>query len=370
MFFRAAPLWLSAVCFLVLARAVIWRRAFVQPKQRILQFFRWLDGLFHRLNQNRFTKGIVLVRESVALPLFDPIAWRETRKKTLGTTRYLVRFLLVIEPPVFIFLLLANISMSGSSSRGDLPGVYANIFLWLITAVALTVLSTGLMAVEKSKQTLDVLLSTPLAIREIIAQKLAGVRKLTFMMWVPLLTILAFDTWWKLTVFNYQASDRDPGGLLWFLVERVTPLIVYPPLVAWIGFHFGLRLRTQGQAMLATISLIVAWCVVPAVMHGLDELRWLGELLFGLPGWMTFDPVIYVIDPLRDELWRRSYYQSSIFSSFSRTFAEAHPFLAQLFTYALHFGFCAALWLALRWFGYRTFARAVHRNEGDETSGE
>ena len=220
------------------------------------------------------------------------------------------------------------------------------------------------MATEKTKQTLDVLLSTPLTTKDIISQKMAGVRKLTFVLWVPLLTVVAFDAWWRLSLVGYPNSTGDPGGFIWFLIQRLTPLIVYPAVIAWMGFHFGLRLRTQGQAMLATIGVIVAWCIIPAMMSGpLGDVREIGRVLFGEAGWAIFSPAIYVVEPLYDEVWRQAHYYSPYSSK-----PLSGEFDRQVAAFGLHFGWCITVWLVLRWWGYWTFARTVNRNEG--TKGE
>jgi ABC-type transport system involved in multi-copper enzyme maturation permease subunit len=359
---HSTPLWLSALVFLFAARAALWRRAFLQPKHRILRFFRWLDDVFHRLNQNRFTKGIVLVNDSVALPLFRPIAWRETKKKALGTTRYLVRFLLAIEPPVIIFLLIADIAMVHSNRDATTPGVVPNVLLWLITALALTVQSTGLIAAEKSKQTLDVLLSTPLTTQEIIRQKLAGVRKLTFVLWIPLLTVAAFDAWWQFSVLSYQGSASIVDGWLWFFLLRLTPLVVYPAVITWIGFHFGLRLRNQGQAMLATIGVLVTWCILPAFLHeAIGFVREIGQSLFGVAGWTIFSPVLFLVEPLWRDAWQNWNFPPPRAGFFLEPTSSAE---AQFFAFFVHYGVSIAVWLWLMRWGFRSFAKAVRRNEG------
>lgn len=360
LFLRSSALWISTIVFLCGARFVLWRRAFIQPKQRILQFFRWLDGIFLRINQNRVTKGIVLINESVSLPLFKPISWRETSKKTLGTTRYLVRFLLVVEPPLLFFLLLADLtSYRSNNNDGMTPGVFPNIFLWLMLVISITVLSTGLIAGEKTKQTLDVLLSTPLTIKELIDQKLSAVKKLTRVMWIPLLTVLVFDAWWLFHVIG-GFDQFSPGLFLLWLVQRLLPMIVYPALVCWIGFHFGMRLKNQGQAMLATVAVIAAWCITPAFLHsGLSFIRDIGVSLFGRAGWAIFSPVLFIIDPLRKEMIR-NYWRASSWMS------PADEYTSEFLAYVFHFGLCLAWWIALRWWGYRSFAQVVHRNEGTE----
>lgn len=130
-----------------LARLVLWRRAFVQPRNLMLKLFRSLDAFFHRANHNRLTRGIVLIRESVALPLYHPISWRETSKRSLGTTRYLIRFLLLLEVPVLIMILWP--ASEGAIRSGIAPAYVAGWILWLVATLVLAIQSTGLIGTER-----------------------------------------------------------------------------------------------------------------------------------------------------------------------------------------------------------------------------
>ena len=49
----------------------------------------------------------MLVRDSNPLPEDDPVAWHETNKKSLGTFRYLLRVLILLEVPVLVASVLA-----------------------------------------------------------------------------------------------------------------------------------------------------------------------------------------------------------------------------------------------------------------------
>ncbi|MFO0919108.1 MAG: ABC transporter permease subunit [Planctomycetaceae bacterium] len=353
-------LWLSALLFLAATRIVLWRRAFVQPKRRLLKLFHWLDQGFHRLNRNPVTKGIVLINESVTLPQDDPIFWRETRKKALGTTRYLIRFLLVVMPPLLFYLLLQDSRMYDSQS----PGVIPYILLWLILVLAITVQSAGLIAGEKSRQTLDVLLSTPLTSEEIIRQKTAGVRKLIVVMCIPLATVIAYEIWWRLTIGRDAPSTEQVTQSLISIVTRTTSMIVYPAIIVWIGFHLGLRLRNQGQALLATLGIIVAVCVIPWMLYGALQVDAAPAMRLPPPaGWASFSPILYIVEPLQNEFWyfwdgRQSF-----------TINSSHHWLYQIIMFVTHFGFYGMVWYGLRRLAYRDFARLVRRNDQlDKTS--
>src|SRR5262249_27329604 len=84
--------------FLVAARLFVEARAFVPPKNVLLGIFQKLDQFFNEANT--VTGGIVLIKDGDPLPGAEPVAWRETTKKSLGTFRYLFRVLVVLELPL------------------------------------------------------------------------------------------------------------------------------------------------------------------------------------------------------------------------------------------------------------------------------
>ena len=86
-----------------------------------------------------------------------PCHWKRERT-SIGTTRYLVRFLILLEIPVVIAM---RLSMFGHDPRMGIPPVYVAAWaLWIVAALVLTIQSTGLIGLERSRQTLDVLLTT------------------------------------------------------------------------------------------------------------------------------------------------------------------------------------------------------------------
>jgi len=64
------------------------------PRNLLLESSKGLDKFFEDLN-NQTTSGILVgAGYRYGGPMFDPIAWRETRKRSLGTVRYLFRLLI------------------------------------------------------------------------------------------------------------------------------------------------------------------------------------------------------------------------------------------------------------------------------------
>ncbi len=337
---RTVPIMIFTVACLFFSRLVLWNRAFVQPSNRLLKLFRSLDKLFHALNQNRLTRGIVLTREHVEMPHYHPIRWRETTKRSMGTTRYLVRLLLLLEIPVLFGMLLPYHRLDGWA-----PAFVSAWVVWVVAALVISVQASGLIGSERSRQTLDVLLTTPLASETIVREKFAGVWRVICVIWVPLLTIYFFQLWW-MTWVGQPRLDQFLFGIL----RAFLALLIYPPLIAWVGFHYSLRCRSHPQAVLATLGTITGICVVPALIAYylgtpydglLYELRWLSPAV-----------------TLSEELPSSTYWWSP--NSISVETATLLTWLGLI----AHFILAALLLWWLWWRGLTTFARRVNRNDG------
>ncbi|MCA8999249.1 MAG: ABC transporter permease subunit, partial [Planctomycetaceae bacterium] len=228
---------LTMTGFLLLAsRLVIIRRAFVQPRHYLMLLFRKLDGFFERLNNNRWTKGKVLIDPSNRLPDNAPVAWRETSKTTLGSVQYLIRLFLAIEFPVLALCLLVVILDSGNSRRHEgLAAIY--LIVALLSVLLVCVKSAMLIAGERSRETLDVLLSTPISAEELIKQKFQGVWRLIVALWIPLLTVVGSHAW-VISLHNngfFARALRDPehSAVCNFIVQT-SSIAILLPLFAWL----------------------------------------------------------------------------------------------------------------------------------------
>jgi ABC-type transport system involved in multi-copper enzyme maturation permease subunit len=265
---RSLPTVVSIAAFLVLARLFVVRRAFVPARNYLLKLFHRLDGLFHRINDNRVTKGIVLINESATLPDDEPVAWRETKKKSLGTVRYLIRILVATEAPVLIICLL--LAMSGSSFQSHYGGsepISALIFVaWVLVTLLISVKAATLIAGERSHETLDVLLSTPLRSAELVRQKFRGVRRLMAVLAVPLLTMIAFQTYWREATTSLSTDWSHARHPLLYFVASTLAVVIYLPLIAWLSFWIGLKVRSQARAIFGSLALLAGWSVIPFIL--------------------------------------------------------------------------------------------------------
>ena len=350
---RSLPIITFSVMCLFAARLVLWRRAFVQPSNYVLRLFKSLDAFFMKANQNRFTKGIVLIHESVTLPDYEPIRWRETKKRSLGTTRYLIRMLLALEVPMAFGMLLPDYSRDDGG--GGITVVAC--LLWVVVALVLTVQSTGLIGLERSRQTLDVLLTTQMSSDAIVREKFAGVWRMIRMLWVPFATVYLFRIWWQLSVHSQGVGE---GSVMFGAISALLAVVIYPPLIAWIGFHQGMRRRSQTQATLVTLGLLVAGCALPILI---------AELVVpggGNPGWMpanrTFgNTSIYYALRWLSPAFVLTYSAASHGQFVDYAGSTQAPYFALLIG---HFLFMGGLLVFLWSRGMRTFAKHVNRNDG------
>lgn len=288
LFIMSLPMLGLAAMALAAARVQLLERAFVPPRNLLLEFFKKLDGFFEELNQQT-TRGIVLVREHDTGPAFDPIAWRETRKKSLGTVRYLFRLLVVLEVPLVIAISWTIADMQVHSFDG--PTAFFLAMLWPVAAVAITVHATNVLASERSRQTLDVLLVAPFDPVELVSQKLAGVRRLISILTIPFLTLVIFQAIWKLYVVRGLDLFRASAEVTVFIHEIIgmtVAMLIYPRVVQWLAFCISLRVKNQTQAVLLTLATITGVCAIPLLLalwlrsassHGvLDLLPWLSPV--------------------------------------------------------------------------------------------
>ncbi|HAA51394.1 MAG TPA: hypothetical protein DCE43_16875 [Planctomycetaceae bacterium] len=269
------------VIYLALARFFLIRRAHVIRRNLVLRFFRQLDRFFFWLN-DLTTGGVILVRDDQRLPEDQAITWRETQKKTLGTARYLIRVLVSIETPLFLVLAI----VAGLAFQARL-GVAAEALyiVWALSVLLITVHASSLLTSERSHQTLDLVLASPMTSREIILEKHRGIRRLIYVLSVPLLTIYLFESWFAMGTPGLEdglkaiitvpvAAFRSAILQYDYSLCSLLSIVVYLPLCSWIALWIGIKSRSQVRAMLLTLFFLFGWAFLPSLIATgqLDEL--------------------------------------------------------------------------------------------------
>lgn len=267
---KCIPLVITILIFLIAARHFLVRRAMTPPRNLLRAMFRWLDRLFQRMNA--ITGGVVLVKERSEISDQRPVAWRELHSRAMGQFRYLVRLLVVLEVPVFI--VCAAVIMAGRT-YGTSEELSVLVFLlWPIAALLLSVQAVSAFVAERSRQTLDVLLTTPLSGRQIVVEKMAPLRRLSLVLAIPLLTVMCVEAWWESSTGGL-GRYRDESTVHFVACFGLT-LLIYVPLTVWLSAWIGLRSRSPARAIITAVSTMVVWCVGPITLMILlaETFRW------------------------------------------------------------------------------------------------
>lgn len=272
--YSGIPWMLASGVFIALARWFLVRRAFLPPRNPMREFLVKMDGAFERANRNSLTQGIVLIRPRESLPDSKPVAWRELSKRALGKFRYLFRILLVLELPVLGFLMSCWITSDRQAIHVFSIGV--EIVMWVVLAIVTSVLSAGLICGERGRQTLDVLLATPMHGDEIVQQKMAGITRIIWILEVPL---------WTCLLFRWLAEAS-----LHLVLSHIALLLIYPHCIAWSSMWCGLTSRSTIVAVVKSL-LMLLWKVVGILVTGYF-LAVATFLALGWQGWNNNDPFL------------------------------------------------------------------------------
>ncbi|HIE98986.1 MAG: hypothetical protein ABGZ23_29740 [Fuerstiella sp.] len=264
---RSVPALFATLGFLLFARVILVRRAFVSQSSALLRVFRAVDVFFTALN-DRTTGGIELICDSNPLPGDDPVAWRERNKKSLGKARYLFRVLVVLEiPTLFICVMAAEVS-----ARNRFQGLYVlQGLIWTLAVLVTAVKAATLFSSERAKQTIEPLLASPMSGVDMLSQKVVGMRRLLIVLSVPILTVNL--THFLLDVDLNSLSTVVLQRPLAYLLLSICATFALLYLVTWLSVGIGLKLHSQTKAILASVTVIAAWTVIPLVIAQFFLLR-------------------------------------------------------------------------------------------------
>jgi ABC-type transport system involved in multi-copper enzyme maturation permease subunit len=254
--------------FLLLARAVVVRRMAPQPQYFVRRWFERLDGVFRWIN-NRLGAGIEFGARDGGLPADHPIAWRENRRGNLGRINYLIRMIVIVEVPIVVPTVLYVITTRASTFEALLLPA---LFFWSIAFLVVCVRSAGLFAAEKARQTLDVLVVTPLPLSVLIWEKWRGLWRVMAVVSVPILIHSLIDGYVQSGFggprrLYYESQGFDPRSALPCLLVIGANLVILLSLAGQLAFLFGLKTRTQVRATVGVLGLFFIWCMIPLVIR-------------------------------------------------------------------------------------------------------
>lgn len=289
---RSLPMIIFSMLFLTAARYFLWKRAESHPLPWGRSLYRWVDRLFgisarRPLDQvSSSARRPVFVRSCPTgddLPGLQPIAWYSRRRLLVGNTRYLVRNVLMLQAGLILFVTWRLVTLPNDWPiwlEFAMMSQMAWIGLWLLSVLLIIAIASGRIPAERNRQTLDVLAACPLTSRELVLQQSAGLRRWIVLLWFPFLTIVAMQAGSLLGLFSFSRLDTrvinrevpaeflmDRMGLVMFVIRRLLALLLYLPLIGWIGFQCGLRFKNQFRAILATLFFLLAFWFGPDLIR-------------------------------------------------------------------------------------------------------
>ena len=226
-------------------------RAFQGTHNYLLQFQREVDRFAQ--DANRLVGDIELLRPKNAKPASNPVRWRETDRRALGRTRYLVRLLVLIELPLIAVAWMVNREVG-------LAHTVLRSVLWLGSFILVGVHASGLIAGERSNRTLDVLLTTPIEGRSILLEKASGLGRLIIVMGVPAITIAVIE------YLKLPPSAQHPGLFSTDLLWSIACAVVWLPAIGWFALWVSTRVRTATRATLVVLITVAGGLLVPTVI--------------------------------------------------------------------------------------------------------
>ncbi|NQU39779.1 MAG: ABC transporter permease [Lentisphaerae bacterium] len=218
---------------------------------------------------NRFVGNVRWGGREASLPDGTPVAWRERSRAAVCMPRHMFRlFSLVCIPAGTLLVLLAAssgiffCSGEGCYRHGREVGELALfiLFLWLPAILVPAVYVANLISGERTDQTLDVLLTTPIEPRDILRQKMAAVPRLVLLVTAPIIMTIVVEF-----VGKYVRHGELGKGML-YLMLALGSIVVYEWLFVWVAMSCSLRSRRRAVVVMQTLLRILGLIVVPFLL--------------------------------------------------------------------------------------------------------
>jgi ABC-type transport system involved in multi-copper enzyme maturation permease subunit len=259
--------------FLARAKQILETRAYVQRRNPFAQQFKQLDQYWKDLR--KLLRALLRKRDREAKAVAKQVVQRglgaldDPRDWSLGgylLARMQIPTVLsfaIIIGAIVLIALVANVFIDPKSGGAFFIVVSG---IWILALVTLPIQSANAVASERINERLGAILTTPLTAREILDEWFAPIRRWIQFLTRPLLLIIIVEALVKF----YTQNQENPRwtNLALYLGMSLLTVWVYPELVRWSGFWIGLRILNQIRALMTSLLLAVAWCILPVAGSG------------------------------------------------------------------------------------------------------
>ena len=251
--------------------------------------FKRMDGALERTNA-RVGKLRWGRAASTTLPDRHPVAWRERAAAVVCVPRHLFRMLACTNIPVaFILLMIVGVTWDNRHGR-ECEGFSVLMgLLWIPVTLAICIYVANLMTKERTNQTLDVLLTTPLDERHILTQKLAAVPRLCLVLMTPLILTMVVET-----ICELRLEKVKLGQAFAYPVITLLFMGIYLYALTWVTFACSLKKRKRAHVVAMAVARVLAFVLIPILLAALiDSMR-----MRGLPHWLREEENMYMMSPM------------------------------------------------------------------------
>ena len=268
MFFTTAGYLLMTLLFLARAKQILESRAFVQRRNPFGHQFKQLDQYWKDLR--KLLRAILRKRDQEAYADAERVVQRglgvlgDKRAWSLGgflMARMQVPYVLafgIIFGVIALIALIANVMMDPKSGGAFFVIVGG---LWIFALLTVPIQSANAVASERINERLGAILTTPMTAREILDEWLAPIGRWIQFLTRPLIVVFVAEAIVKFTT----EDPKDPRwtNLALYMCISLLTVGIYPALVQWSCFWIGLRIRNQIRALMTSLLVVVAWCIIP-----------------------------------------------------------------------------------------------------------
>jgi ABC-type transport system involved in multi-copper enzyme maturation permease subunit len=263
------PTWL----FLLRARQILEPRAFMHRRnpfghqfKNIDQYWKDLRKLIHAMSRKHDRDAYADAEQIIRRELGPARAKKVWSPGQFLLTEMRVPYLLafaIIFGVIVLIILAANVMLDPKSGGGFVVVVGG---LWLLALLTVPIQSANAVASERMNERLGPILTTPLTASEILHEWLGPVQRWIQFLIRPLVIIFAVEA--VIKYFTLGPDDwRGTLAVLYLSLSLLTVLI-YPALAQWSCLWIGLRIRNQIRALMTSLLVVVAWCILPLVASG------------------------------------------------------------------------------------------------------
>ena len=269
-FYAAAAYLLPTLLFLQRTRQIVEERAFVQRRNPFGHQFKQLDQYWKDLR--KLLRAILRKRDQDAHADAEQVVQRglgtlgDRREWSLGgylMARMQVPNVLAFAIIIGVIVLIALIANVAFDPKSGGAFVIVVSGLWILALLTVPIQSANAVASERINERLGAILTTPMTAREILDEWLAPIRR-----WIQFLTRPLIVVFFAEAIVKF--ATQDPKDARWtnlalYLGISLLTVWIYPALAQWSCFWIGLRIRNQIRALMTSLLLVVAWCIIPLV---------------------------------------------------------------------------------------------------------